>query len=118
MADYRERLRRLALCDTEFIDSVLASQRDRVEACALDPKTHALVRLGALLGADAAPVCAHCTATAAMAAGATPDEVVGTLLAVAPIIGLARAVSAASEIALPIGYDIDAALEALDGSSP
>ncbi len=38
----------------------------------------------------------------------------GTLITIAPIIGLARAVSAAPELALPIGYDIDAALEAFD----
>jgi hypothetical protein len=38
------------------------------------------------------------------------------LIAVAPTVGLARAVSAAPELALAIGYDIDAALEAIDSN--
>ena len=48
----------------------------------------------------------------AQAAGASVDEVVGSLIAVAPIVGLARVVSAAPVLALAIGYDVDAALEA------
>ncbi len=90
------------------------SSRSQAMLRGLDPKAHALVRLAALLGANAAPVCYHHTVAVALAAGATPDEVMGTLITIAPIIGLARAVSAAPELALPIGYDIDAALEAFD----
>ena len=48
---------------------------------------------------------------AARAAGADVDEIVGTLIAVAPTVGLARVVSAAPELALSLGYDVDAALE-------
>ena len=40
------------------------------------------------------------------------DEIVGTLIAVAPVIGLARVVSDAPELALALGYDVEAALEA------
>ena len=40
------------------------------------------------------------------------QEIVGVLIAVAPTVGLARVVSAAPELALAIGYDVDAALEA------
>ena len=47
----------------------------------------------------------------ALAAGASIDEIVGTLIAVAPTVGLARVVSAAPELALALGYDVDAALE-------
>jgi alkylhydroperoxidase/carboxymuconolactone decarboxylase family protein YurZ len=54
---------------------------------------------------------------AALAAGATADEIVGALIAVAPITGLARVVSATPEVALSIGYDIDQAFEA-SGSDP
>jgi alkylhydroperoxidase/carboxymuconolactone decarboxylase family protein YurZ len=41
----------------------------------------------------------------ALAAGATTDEIVGTLLAVAPVAGVARVVAAAPEVALALGYD-------------
>ena len=113
MADYEERLRRLALHDQSFIESVLAMDRDDVEASGLDAKTHALVRLAALLSADAAAASCHSTITVALSAGATADEVVGVLIALTPVIGLARAVSAVPRIAVSIGYDIDAALETL-----
>lgn len=116
MAEHEERLRRLALGDQSFIESLLAAGFDKVEASRLDPKTHALVRLAALLGADAAPVCHHDTVAMALAAGATADEIVGTLIAIAPIIGIARAVSAAPELAVPIGYDLDAAFEKFNGN--
>ena len=48
----------------------------------------------------------------ALTAGASIDEIVGTLIAVVPTVGLARAVSAAPELALALGYDVEAALEA------
>jgi 4-carboxymuconolactone decarboxylase len=116
MAEHEERLRRLALGDESFIESVLATGPGDTDASRLDPKTHALVRLAALFGANGAPVCRHHTAAVALAAGATADEVVGTLIAVAPIIGVARVVSAAPELALPIGYDLDAAFEEFNGN--
>jgi alkylhydroperoxidase/carboxymuconolactone decarboxylase family protein YurZ len=86
--------------------------RDTVEVSRLDQKTHALVRLGAALAIDAAPSSYQATIDMALAAGASIDEVVGTLIAVAPTVGLARVVSAAPELALALGYDLDAALEA------
>jgi hypothetical protein len=50
----------------------------------------------------------------ALAAGATADDVVGTLIAVAPITGLARVVAATPAVARSVGYDIDWAFEAFD----
>ena len=55
MADYKETLRRLALNDERFVESVLGIGHDTVAVSRLDPKTHALVRLGASLAIDAAP---------------------------------------------------------------
>jgi 4-carboxymuconolactone decarboxylase len=54
-------------------------------------------------------------AEAALNAGATADEIVGTLVAVAPVTGLARVISAIPGVALAIGYDIDQAFEAFNG---
>ena len=112
MAEYEETLRRLALNDESFVDSVLGMGRDTVEVSRLDPKTHALVRLAASLAIDAAPSSYQSNAEMALAAGAKIDEIVGTLVAVAPTVGLTRVVSAAPELALALGYDVDAALEA------
>ena len=51
---------------------------------------------------------------AALAAGASRDEVVGVLLAVGPSIGLARLVGIAPRIADALGYDVIEALERPD----
>lgn len=56
---------------------------------------------------------------APLASGATVEEIVGVLIAVAPTVGVARIVSAAPELALAVGYDIDSALERFDeGNRP
>ncbi len=112
MTEYEERLRSLAINDEGFVRSVLGMEVDSAELCRLDPKTHALVRLAALLAVDAAPSSYQESVDAAFAAGASIDEVVGTAIAIAPTVGLARVVSAAPELALALGYDVEAALEA------
>ena len=111
-ADHEERLRRLALHDYHLIRSMLTIHPRHVEASGLDPKSSALVRLGALVTLDAASVSYQWGVQWALAAGATADEIVGTLMAVAPITGVARVVAAAPELALALGYDLDAAFEA------
>src|SRR5215211_2038517 len=110
-AAYKETLRSLALSDESFVDSVLGMGNDTVDASHLDQRTHALVRLGAALAIDTAPSSYQSTIEMALAAGASIDEVVGTLIAVAPTVGLARVVSVAPELALALGYDLDAAFE-------
>ena len=114
MRDYKETLRSLALNDERFVTTVLGMGHDTLDASHLDPKTHALLRLAASLAIDAAPSAYQSNIEMALAAGATFDEIVGSLIAVAPTIGLARVVSAAPELALALGYDVDAALEAHD----
>src|SRR6185436_9258467 len=115
MAAYKDTLRCIALNDERFVDSVLGMGRDTVEASGLDPKTHALLRLAASLAVDAAPSSYQPIVETALAAGATVDEIVGCLVAVASVLGLARVVSAAPALALALGYDVDSALEARGG---
>ena len=111
MAAYKQTLRALALNDESFLESVLGMGHDTVEVSGLDKKTHALVRLGAAFAIDAAPSSYQSTIELALAAGAQVDEIVGTLIAVAPTVGIARVVSAAPELGLALGYDVEAALE-------
>jgi 4-carboxymuconolactone decarboxylase len=115
IATHEENLRRLALHDERCIQSMLGIHLSNNHSQGLDPKTQALVRLGGLVAMGAAPASYHWAAAAALDAGATAEEVVGTLIAVAPISGLARVISATSEVALAIGYDIDQAFETFSG---
>jgi 4-carboxymuconolactone decarboxylase len=115
VGDYRGILRRLALRDDKYIDTLLAEEARAVAAAsALDPRAHALVRVGALIAADAAPPSYMSAVEDALAAGSTYDELVGTLIAVLPVVGAARVVSAAPNLALALGYDVGEALEAVD----
>lgn len=114
MVKHEDALRSLAINDETFIENILAMQLDNIEASGLDPKTHALARLGALIALDAAPASYQWNVGMAFAAGATVDEITGVLIAVAPTVGLAKVVSAAPELALAMGYDVDASLEATD----
>lgn len=117
MTAHEEQLRRLALHDEGFIESILAINLRAIHpdaGCQLSPKTHALVRLAALVALGAAPVSYQWTVGAALDADATAREILGTMIAVAPISGIARVVLATPEVARSIGYDLDAAFEELD----
>jgi alkylhydroperoxidase/carboxymuconolactone decarboxylase family protein YurZ len=107
--DYREVLRRLTIGDTEYVESVPC-------ACgrSLDPKTTSFARLGALvaIGANTSGFQSH--VDTALAAGASVDEIVEVLLAVAPTVGSARVFLAAPALGLAVGYDTDAGLESLE----
>ena len=114
MADYQETLRRLAIRDDAYVHSVLAPDRDEDEPSCLDPKTRALVRVGALIALDGAAPSYIWSVDAALRHGATVEEIVGTLVAVLPTVGTGRVVSAAPKLGLAVGYDVGEALERLD----
>jgi len=80
----------------------------------LHQKSQAIARVSALIALDAAVVSYQSVVIEALAAGVTSDEIVGVLLAVAPLVGRTRVTSAAPAIALAMGYDVDAAFERLD----
>jgi 4-carboxymuconolactone decarboxylase len=102
---------RLAIRDGALIDSVLVDGERNLTVSALDPRAHALVQLGALIAVGAGVSSFAVTVDEALAAGASPEEVIGTVVAAMPLIGTARAVKAAPRIALALGYDVDEALE-------
>ncbi|MET0910870.1 MAG: hypothetical protein ABWZ99_15500 [Ilumatobacteraceae bacterium] len=102
-----ELLRRLALNDVEALGATLGADLERPETSGLDPKTHALTRVAALVAGES-PIASYLWAVeSATAAGATDDDVVDVLTAVAAIVGLARLCAAAPQIGLALGYDIE-----------
>ena len=108
---YQEILRRLAVIDDGFVDDRAGLGLSLAGARVLDPRTAALVQVGALAAIGSPAVCLEWSATRALAAGATEDEITDVLLAIAPVIGLSRIVSAAPDVADALGYDIEAALD-------
>ena len=116
MEEYKLMLRRLALRDDRYIDAVLSEEYANVTLAGMDPRSHALARVAALIAMDAAPPSYMNAVEAGLDAGASPEEIVGTLIAVLPIVGVARVVAAAPNLALAFGYDVGQALELLTDS--
>jgi alkylhydroperoxidase/carboxymuconolactone decarboxylase family protein YurZ len=76
----------------------------------LDPKTAAVVQVGALIAIGSRGVCLEWSTTRALAAGATEDEITDVLLAIAPVAALGRVTGAVPDVAAALGYDVEAAL--------
>ena len=108
---YQEILRRLAIIDDGFIEDRAGLGLGLAGARVLDAKTAALVQVGALAAIGSPAVCLEWSTTRALAAGATEDEVTDVLLAIAPVAGLGRVVTAVPGVADAFGYDIESALE-------
>jgi alkylhydroperoxidase/carboxymuconolactone decarboxylase family protein YurZ/roadblock/LC7 domain-containing protein len=112
---YQEILRRLAIIDDGFVEDPAGLGLGLGGARVLDPRTAALVQVAALAAIGSPAVCLEWSSARALAAGATEDEITDVLLAIAPVAGLGRVVTAVSGVADAFGYDIEAALEELDG---
>jgi 4-carboxymuconolactone decarboxylase len=103
-----EALAALAIGDTGVLDEA-AGMREQLRAgTSLDAKTFSLVKIGALVAVDAAPASYLWQVKAALDAGATPQEILGVLTAVAPQTGMPRVVAAAPEIMLALGLELPA----------
>ncbi len=112
MVDREEVLRRLTLGDEAFMDTLLGARRRPPQSALLSHKDDTLLRLGALAASGGSDLTWQQTVGAGLDDGLTPDEVVDALLALAPMIGFTRVVAIAPKIALGLGYDAEAAMEA------
>lgn len=109
-----EAFRRLTIGDASLLAAMSAPEAVGLRAIRLDPRTEALLRVGALVALDAPPSSYRTAVDAAMIAGATIEDLLAVLVAVAGPVGSARVVSAAPRIALAAGYDVEAALEEME----
>ena len=112
---FQEILRRLAILDEGFVEDQAGLGLGLPASRCLDPKTAALVQVGALAAIGSPAVCLEWSTTRALAAGATEDEVTDVLLAIAPVAGLGRLTDAVPGVAAALGYDVEAALVDPDG---
>ena len=120
---HQEALRRLALNDEGFVASILTRYSgvamvavEDEAASSIDDRTRRLVDLAAVIAVGSGPVGIDAAVNAAFGAGATADDVVEVLFAIAPVVGTGRVVSCAQHVAAAIGYDLDGELERLHAS--
>jgi alkylhydroperoxidase/carboxymuconolactone decarboxylase family protein YurZ len=111
------RLRELATTAVATRHPVLDGPSPVIMPCGLDERVDALVRLAAMVAMRASATSYRGIIDAALARGATTDEIIGTMISVASTVGLSRVVPATEGLALGLGYDIDAALERVDEST-
>ena len=113
MLSAEEGFRRLAIGDHVLLAGVTDADGEP-GVPRLDDRTESLIRVAVLVPIDAPQSSYQPAVEAAMRAGATLDDLLAVLIAVAGSVGSPRVVSAAPRIALAAGYDVDAALEASD----
>jgi 4-carboxymuconolactone decarboxylase len=111
---FQEILRRLAVIDESLVQDQAGLGLGKAATWVMDPKTAALVQMGALVAIGSPSVCLEWGTNRALAAGADEDEITDVLLAIASAAGLSRVVGAVTDVAAALGYDIEAALVDLD----
>src|SRR4051812_32843179 len=89
--------------DTPVLDTLVAITAVSVEEGTLEAREHMLVRLAALVAVDAPAGSYLLNLGTAVDVGVTLEDVQGVLIAVAPVVGTPRIVSAAENIAEAFG---------------
>ena len=93
--------------DTPLLDLLSTMTTASIDASALDETTFLLVRLAALVAVDAPPASYLMNLAAAAEAGLDEAAVRDVLIAVAPIVGTARVVSAVGKVGRALGLALD-----------
>ena len=112
MTDYELTLRRLAVSDDRLVASLLAPSEHAMGGGRRGEPMRPLFRLAALIAGDGTRASYQSIVESALAAGASVEEIVDVLLAVAGTVGSARVVAAAPLLARAVGFEVD---EAFDG---
>ena len=103
--------------DTPLIDLLKGMTADSIEASSLDIETLLLVRIAALVAVDAPTASYILNLGAASELDIDAEQILGVLAAVAPVVGTARIVSAATNITKAIGVTIELAELAAEADS-
>jgi alkylhydroperoxidase/carboxymuconolactone decarboxylase family protein YurZ len=92
--------------DQRVLDEMLDLREAEQESSGLDARTFSLVKIAALIAVDAPPASYLWQVANALGSGATPQDLVGVLRAVAPQVGGPRAMAAAPEIMVALGLEL------------
>lgn len=109
MADTQlvDKIRDLAEGDPETINQFLQLREARIEETGLDAKTFDLVRLSALVASGAPPVSWIMNLKLAKNDSVQLEQLQGTLKAIAPLVGTAKVIEAAGNIARGYGISVE-----------
>src|SRR5947209_11694743 len=105
-ADTHETLSGISTGDVGLLDSALGLREQQLERTGLDARTFALVKVAALIAVDAPPASYAWQVANALDDGATPEDILGVLRAIAPQVGGPKVVAAAPEIMLSLGLSL------------
>jgi alkylhydroperoxidase/carboxymuconolactone decarboxylase family protein YurZ len=95
--------------ETPVLDTLADITAASADHNVLPPRELMLARIAALVAVDAPPASYLANAEAATEFGLTAEDVQGVMIAVAPVVGTARVVSAAGKILRALGFAIAAA---------
>lgn len=104
--DTHETLKGLSAGEVEFLESAVGLREAQLERTGLDARTFGLVKIAALIALDAPPASYAWQIANAVQDGATPEDILGVLRAVAPQVGGPKVVAAAPEVMLALGLDL------------
>ena len=104
--EMRASLAELALGNPELLGNALGLRAEWQQESGLDARSFALVKIAALIALDAPPASYLWQVGNALDSGATPEDLIGVLKAIAPQVGLPKIVAAAPELMVALGLTL------------
>jgi alkylhydroperoxidase/carboxymuconolactone decarboxylase family protein YurZ len=92
--------------DTPVLDTLVNMTAASVDHNCLSPRDYMIARLAALIAVDAPPVSYFANASAIEESGLTTEDIQGVMIAVAPVVGAPRVMSAGGHIVRALGIAI------------
>ncbi len=106
-ADTHQTLSSLSVGDVDMLEKAIGLRELNREVTGLDARTFALVKIAAIIALDAPPASYAWQVANAIEDGATPEDIVGVLRAIAPQVGGPKVIAAAPEIMVALGLALD-----------
>jgi alkylhydroperoxidase/carboxymuconolactone decarboxylase family protein YurZ len=92
--------------DGPVLDTLTDMTAASVDHNSLTPREYMLARLAALVAVDAPPISYFANASAIEESGMTTEDIQGVMIAVAPVVGAPRVMSAGGHILRALGIDV------------
>ena len=92
--------------ESPVLDTLAAMTTASIDHNSLSPREYMLARLAALIAMDAPPLSYVANAAAIEESGITTEEIQGVMIAVAPVVGAPRVMSAGGHILRALGIAV------------